>query len=221
MTTYLCVSELDQILIVLDNLISLVFARFEQLRQCKPLPGHLIPVVGIHKLVVVHTVGGVPLHALDGGLAAVQGKNIVDEFLAGLRERQRLGWVWGVVFRRRGLADFEILARRGGGVGEVGFAGVSRGRGGHGCGESTGLIWDPSGIPRGDDAFVDGDAMRLFNEKRLCLSACWREHVGFYTSMCASKAVTLTHYIVHKGNIILWSPLTYSISKASNSGSGT
>ena len=42
-----------------------------------------VPVIGVHKLVVVDAVWGVALHTLDGGLAGVESDDIVDECLSG------------------------------------------------------------------------------------------------------------------------------------------
>lgn len=69
--TYLSVLELNQSFFIHHDLIPLVLARLEQLRQREPLPRHLVPVVGVHELVVVDAVRGVALHALDRGFAAV------------------------------------------------------------------------------------------------------------------------------------------------------
>lgn len=116
---YLLVPELDQTGLVDDDLIPLVLAVLEQLRQREPLPGHLVAVVGVHELIVIDAIGGVALHALDGGLAAVERDDVVDEGLAGWRELERFGWVGGVVFHGVGLADLELLAGDGGVFGEV------------------------------------------------------------------------------------------------------
>ena len=80
--THLLVSELDQAGLVLDNLVLLVLAILEQLRQRKPLPRHLVPVVGIHELIVIHAIGRIPPHLLDGRLAAVEVDDVVNESLA-------------------------------------------------------------------------------------------------------------------------------------------
>ena len=85
---------------------------------------HLVAVVGVHKLVVVDAVGRVPFHALDCGLAGVEGDDVVDDSLASGREGKTFAWVGGVVFGGGGLADFELLAGcgrhvGGGGGGEV------------------------------------------------------------------------------------------------------
>lgn len=98
------------------------------------MPRHLVPVVGVDELVVVDAVGGVALHALDGGVAAVELEDVVDEGLAGRGELEGLGWVGGVVFGRVGLADFELLAWSGRVFGEVGHLGEVGG-------ESTGRWW--------------------------------------------------------------------------------
>jgi hypothetical protein len=86
---------------------------FEKLGQCKPLARHLVAVVGVHELVVVDAVGRVAFHALDRGLAGVEGDDVVDEGLAGGREGEAFAWVGGVVFGGGGLADLELLAGSG------------------------------------------------------------------------------------------------------------
>ena len=80
--TNLLVSELDQTRLVLDNLVFLVLAVVEQLRQSEPLPRHLIPIVRIDKLIVVHAVRCIAPHFLDGRFAAVEVEDVVDESLA-------------------------------------------------------------------------------------------------------------------------------------------
>lgn len=80
--TNLLVSELNQAGLVLHNLVLLGLAILEQLRQSKPLPRHLVPVICIHELVVVHAIRCIPLHLLDGRLAAVKVENVIDESLA-------------------------------------------------------------------------------------------------------------------------------------------
>ncbi len=79
---YLLVPELDQTRLILHNLVSLVFAILEQLRQRKPLPCHLIPIIRVYKLIVVHAVRRIAPHLLDGWLAAVEVDDVVDEGLA-------------------------------------------------------------------------------------------------------------------------------------------
>ena len=96
--TNLLVSELDQTGLILNNLVLLVLAILEQLGQRKPLARHLVPVVRIDELIVVHAIRRIPPHLLDGGLAAVEVDNVVDESLALFREGKGLGWVGGVVF---------------------------------------------------------------------------------------------------------------------------
>jgi len=51
---HLLVLELDQGVVVTDDLVAEVLGRREEFRQPKPLPGHLVPVVGVDELVVVH-----------------------------------------------------------------------------------------------------------------------------------------------------------------------
>ena len=116
---YLLVLKLDQIPIVLHNLIPLTNALVKQLRQRKPLPRHLIPIVRIHELVIIHTIRRIALHALDSRLTAVQRDDIVDEGLAGGVQRQGFGRVGLVVFGGGSLADFEVFAGGGGVGGEV------------------------------------------------------------------------------------------------------
>ena len=96
--TDLCVSKLDQTRLVHHNLIPIILTRVEQLRQSEPLPRHLIPVIGIHELIIVDAVGGVPLYALDGGFTAVECDDVVDEALAGGGELDAGGGVGRVVF---------------------------------------------------------------------------------------------------------------------------
>lgn len=43
----------------------------EQFGQGKPLPRHLIPIVGINELIIIDAIGSVPLHPLDRRVAAV------------------------------------------------------------------------------------------------------------------------------------------------------
>lgn len=94
----MCVSELNKSRLILHNLISLVLTILEQLRQRKPLPRHLIPIVRIHELIIVHAVRCIPLHLLDCGLAAVEVDDIGDEGLACGGEGDRFGGVGCVIF---------------------------------------------------------------------------------------------------------------------------
>ena len=80
--TNLLVSELDQTRLVLDDLVSLSLASVEQLGQSKPLPRHLVPIVRVDELIVVHAIRCIPPHLLDGGFAAVEVEDVVDESLA-------------------------------------------------------------------------------------------------------------------------------------------
>ena len=96
-STYLRILKLNQIPIVHDHFVPLVLALLEQFRQREPLPGHLVPVVRVHELVVVHAVGRVPLDALDGRVAAVQRDDVVEQGLASGRERDRFRGVRRVV----------------------------------------------------------------------------------------------------------------------------
>ena len=118
----LLVAELDQVAVVDDDLVALVLGRVEQLGQREPLARHLVPVVGVHELVVVHAVRRVPLHPLHRRLAAVQRDDVVQQPLPRRRDRQRLGRVRLDVLLREGLARLELLAREGRVLGEVGFA---------------------------------------------------------------------------------------------------
>lgn len=45
--SHLLVLELDQVSVVLDDLVALVLARLEKLGQSKPLPSHLVTVIGV------------------------------------------------------------------------------------------------------------------------------------------------------------------------------
>ena len=109
--TDLLVSELNQAGLIFHNLILLGFAVFEQLRQSKPLPRHLVPIVCIHELIIVHAIRCIPLHLPNGRSAAVEIENVVDESLALFGVGLGLVWVWGVVFGGVGLAGLVILAR--------------------------------------------------------------------------------------------------------------
>lgn len=82
MDTNLLVSELNQTGLVLDNLVFLVLAILEQLRQSEPLARHLVPVVRIDELIVVHAIRRVTPDLLDGRLAAIEIDNVIDESLA-------------------------------------------------------------------------------------------------------------------------------------------
>lgn len=81
---HLLVLKLDQIPVVHHHLVPLAHALLEQLRQRKPLPRHLVPVVRVHELVVVHAVRRVPLHPLHRRLAAVERDDVVEQRLSGL-----------------------------------------------------------------------------------------------------------------------------------------
>ena len=70
-TPYLLVLELDEKRVVHDDLIPLVLALLEELREPEPLTGHLVAVVRVHELVVVDAVRGVAFYAGAGGLARV------------------------------------------------------------------------------------------------------------------------------------------------------
>ena len=108
--SYLFVPELYQASLIEDNLVALVLAVFEKLWQCKPLPRHLVPVIGIHELIIVDTIRSVSLYFLNGWLAAVQVDDVVDERLAGWGKLDRLGGVWSIIFRGSCLARFILLA---------------------------------------------------------------------------------------------------------------
>lgn len=116
--TNLFVFELNQTRLILNNLVLLILAILEQLRQSEPLPRHLVPIIRVHELIVVHAIGRVPPHLLDGRLAAVEVDDVVDEGLALFREGEGLGRVRGVVFGRGRLAGFIVFA--GGGSGDGG-----------------------------------------------------------------------------------------------------
>lgn len=115
--TDLLISELNQTRLIFHNLILLGLAILKQLRQSKPLPGHLVPIICIHELIVVHAIRCIPLDLLDGRLAAVEVENVVDESLALFGDGKGFGRVWRIVFRRVGLAGLVVLARGGGGKG--------------------------------------------------------------------------------------------------------
>ena len=120
----------------------MAFAIAEQFRQCKPLPGHLVPVVGIHKLIVIHAVWCVSPHLLHCRLAAVQIDDVVDEGLARLGEGNRFGWVGLVVVGWVGLAGLEVLAGGGGGNGGGFDLAVGGRHGGMCCCESADIVGD-------------------------------------------------------------------------------
>jgi len=107
----LFVLELDHLVVTADNLITFILGCFEELWQSKPLPGHLVSIIGIYELVIVDAVWGVSLYSLNCGFAAVQCEDVVDESLSGFAERQRLRRIGMPVFRCGGLADLEVLAR--------------------------------------------------------------------------------------------------------------
>ena len=75
---YLLIDKLNQTRLILHNLISLIPTILKQLRQRKPLPRHLIPIIRIHKLMIIHTIRCIQLHLLDCGLAAVEVDDVVD-----------------------------------------------------------------------------------------------------------------------------------------------
>lgn len=130
--TNLFVFELDQTGLILSNLVLLILAILEQLRQSEPLPRHLVPIIRVHELIVVHAIGCIPPHLLDGRLAAVEVDDVVDEGLALLRDGEGLGRVGGVVFGRGGLAGLVVFA--GGGSGDGGGFHFAVGRHAGGCG---------------------------------------------------------------------------------------
>lgn len=70
------VFELDQVGVGADDLVGFVDGGGEELGEREPLAGHFVAVVGVDELVVVDAVGGVALHALDGGLAGVEGDDL-------------------------------------------------------------------------------------------------------------------------------------------------
>ena len=80
--THLLIPELYQPWLIDDYLVPLILAIIEELRQRKPLPRHLVPVVGVHKLVIVDTVRGISFDFFDGRSTAVEIDNVVDECLA-------------------------------------------------------------------------------------------------------------------------------------------
>lgn len=80
--TYLLILELNQIPIVPENLIPMIRAIVEQLRQRKPLSSHLVAIIRIHELVIIHTVWRISLDSLDRRLAAVECNDVVYQCLA-------------------------------------------------------------------------------------------------------------------------------------------
>lgn len=136
--SHLLVLELNQIPVVLDDLVALIFARLEKLGQSKPLSGHLVAVIGVdtkevlacrrthvsrggtsEQLIVVYAVGGIALNSADCRFAGIKGNDVVDQGLALGAELDRFRRVGRVVLRCRGLANFELfswLARHGCGL---------------------------------------------------------------------------------------------------------
>lgn len=86
--THLSVLELNEITIVNDDLIAVVFTLAKTLWQRKPLSGHLVAIIGIYKLVIIDAVGSVTLNAFDCGLTTVESDDIIDESLSGRTQRQ-------------------------------------------------------------------------------------------------------------------------------------
>ena len=76
-TKYLLVLELDEERVVCDDLVALVLAACEELGEGEPLAGHLVTIIGVDELVVVDAVWGVALYAATGGLAGVEGEDVV------------------------------------------------------------------------------------------------------------------------------------------------
>jgi hypothetical protein len=72
----LLVLELDHVVVGAYHLVAFVYRRFEELRQREPLACHLVPVVGVHELVVVDAVGRVALYARNCRLAAVESDDL-------------------------------------------------------------------------------------------------------------------------------------------------
>ncbi len=138
--TYLLIPELNQPRLVLHNLDPMTFTIIKQLGQCKPLPSHLVPIIGIHKLIIIYTITRIPLHPLNGRPAAVQLDDVVNEFLTRFGEGERFGGVRLVVLGWVGLAGLVVFARGGGRDGGI----VDGGIGGHGercgCELTKGLV---------------------------------------------------------------------------------
>lgn len=111
--TNLLISELNQTRLILHDLVPLGLAVLEQLRQSKPLPRHLVPVICVHELIVIHAIRCIPPHLLDGRPAAVEVENVVDESLTLFGEGKGLGGVRGVVIGGVGLTGLVVLARGG------------------------------------------------------------------------------------------------------------
>ncbi len=152
--TNLGILKLDQITIIDHDLISLILTQAEQLRQREPLAGHLIPVIGIDELIVVHTIGRVPPHALNGWLAPVEGEDVIEQGLTSGRERDGFRRVGRHVLGRGRLAGLEVLPRGRGGRREVGL--VLRRRGvGLRLGGFGGHVAGGGGLSEGMEGFVD------------------------------------------------------------------
>lgn len=140
---HLLMPKLNQIPIIRHHLPPMTLRPLKQLRQRKPLPRHLIPIIRIDKLVIIDAVRRIALDALDRRLHLVQRDDILDQGLARRRQRDGLGGIGRVVAGGVRLADFEVLAGEGGVGGEVGFAAVGVGgrRGGGGGGGGHGAFW--------------------------------------------------------------------------------
>merc|ERR1711939_1239255 len=54
----------------------------------------LIAFIGVHKLVIVHTVGSISLDSFDRRLTTVQSNNIINKRLSGFVQWEGLGWIW-------------------------------------------------------------------------------------------------------------------------------
>lgn len=163
----LLVAELDEARLVLDDLVAVVGAVFEEFGQREPLPCHLVSVVGVHELVVVDAVRRVAAHFFDGGFAAVEVDDVVDEGLACGREREGFAGVGRVVFCGVGLAGFVVFAWGGGGDGG-GFDGAVGG--GHGAlsggketvGRVEKLAGDKGFAGCGDECLAGGGSVETF-----------------------------------------------------------
>ena len=108
---HLLISKLNQAGLVLYNLVSFVLAIVEQLWEREPLPRHLVSIIRIHELIVVHTIGCIAPHLLDGRFAAVKVDNVINESLTLFGEGEGFGRVWSIVFGRVCLPGFIVLSR--------------------------------------------------------------------------------------------------------------
>jgi len=72
-----------------------------------------LPIIGVHKLVIVHTVGSISLDSFDCRLTTVQSNNIINKRLSGFVQWEGLGWLWRSQWQNpRYVASFIYLDYR-------------------------------------------------------------------------------------------------------------